>query len=149
MGQDILHTLDRYGALAWAGVLVVAFSVYWPLGLGVLAYLVWSGRLAFTSPKTGSGLGGGPSQTMAFASGPDLAPGRETLGAMAAEPSGNLAFDDYRRQALQRLDGDCREFQAFIDRLRTSRDRTEFEQFLAAKVQSVQAVDSAASVERP
>jgi hypothetical protein len=44
--------------------------------------------------------------------------------------SGNRAFDDYRAEALRRLEDEQREFKEFLKRLRVARDRTEFDQFM-------------------
>ena len=47
--------------------------------------------------------------------------------------SGNRAFDEYRAEALRRLEEEQREFMAFLDRLRHARDRAEFDQFMAER----------------
>ena len=52
-----------------------------------------------------------------------------TLGAM--RPTGNAAFDDYRRATLERLQEESREFGAFVERLRRAKDESEFEAFMA------------------
>ena len=46
-------------------------------------------------------------------------------------PSGNRAFDEYRADALRRLEEEQREFQEFLDRLRMAKDKAEFDQFMA------------------
>src|SRR5690606_33693305 len=48
MGSDmeLAAKLDDIGKPAWIGLMVLAFIVFWPLGLAVLAYLIWSGRMA-------------------------------------------------------------------------------------------------------
>ena len=46
-------------------------------------------------------------------------------------PSGNHAFDDYRREMLRRLEQDHTDFQSFLDRLRRAKDKAEFDQFMA------------------
>jgi hypothetical protein len=45
--------------------------------------------------------------------------------------SGNRAFDEYREEALRRLEEEEREFKEFLDRLRQAKDKTEFDQFMA------------------
>ena len=47
--------------------------------------------------------------------------------------SGNHAFDDYRKETLQRLEEEQREFREFLDRLRFAKDKTEFDQFMAER----------------
>ena len=49
------------------------------------------------------------------------------------EPSGNAAFDAYRAETLKRLDDEREAFSRFVTRLRESRDRAEFDQYLADK----------------
>ena len=47
--------------------------------------------------------------------------------------SGNRAFDDYRSETLKRLEEEQSEFKDFLARLRFARDRSEFDQFMAAR----------------
>ena len=47
--------------------------------------------------------------------------------------SGNRAFDDYRAETLKRLEEEQQEFKDFLARLRFARDRSEFDQFMAAR----------------
>ncbi len=47
--------------------------------------------------------------------------------------SDNLAFEDYRAEALRRLQEEQRDFESFLGRLRAAKDKEEFEQFLAAR----------------
>jgi hypothetical protein len=48
-------------------------------------------------------------------------------------PDGQSAFEDYRAETLRRLNNEQQEFQAFLGRLRTAKDRAEFEQFMAER----------------
>lgn len=47
--------------------------------------------------------------------------------------SGNEAFDEYRLATLQRLEEEHREFREFLSRLRTAKDKAEFDQFMAER----------------
>lgn len=47
-----------------------------------------------------------------------------------APSSGNRAFDEYRADALRRLEEEQREFKDFLDRLRHAKDKAEFDQFM-------------------
>jgi Protein of unknown function (DUF2852) len=47
--------------------------------------------------------------------------------------SGNQAFDEYRTETLQRLEGEQHEFQDFLCRLRQAKDKAEFDQFMAER----------------
>ena len=49
------------------------------------------------------------------------------------QPSGNAAFDGYRAETLKRLEEEQQEFASFLSRLRQSKDRAEFEQFMAER----------------
>ena len=47
--------------------------------------------------------------------------------------TGNRAFDEYRAEALRRLEDEQKEFTEFLDRLRKARDQNEFDQFMAER----------------
>ena len=61
-------------------------------------------------------------------------------------PSGNMVFDDYRRDMIRRLEQDHMDFQSFLDRLRRAKDKAEFDQFMAERGGSA---PPAEHVERP
>jgi tRNA A-37 threonylcarbamoyl transferase component Bud32 len=42
-------------------------------------------------------------------------------------------FDEYREETLQQLEEEQREFREFLQRLRRSRDRQEFDRYMAAR----------------
>ena len=44
--------------------------------------------------------------------------------------TGNRAFDEYRDEALRRLEGEANEFRDFLERLRMAKDRAEFDEFM-------------------
>jgi hypothetical protein len=118
--MQLVATLDEYGKPAWIIAMIAGFLLWWPVGLGVLAYLIWSGRmgcgnrmqwrdyLTSEARKFGSGM-------TAFGS------------------SGNRAFDEYREATLRRLEEEASEFQAFLQRLRHAKDKAEFDQFMAER----------------
>src|SRR4051812_11248960 len=51
--MPIAAKLDELGMPAWIALMVLSFVFYWPLGLAILAFLIWSGRM-------GCGMHGGP-----------------------------------------------------------------------------------------
>jgi hypothetical protein len=51
----------------------------------------------------------------------------------APRSSGNRAFDEYKEETLRRLEEEQREFREFLERLRFSKDRAEFDQFMAER----------------
>jgi hypothetical protein len=44
--------------------------------------------------------------------------------------TGNRAFDEYRDDALRKLEEEAGEFRSFLERLRSARDRAEFDEFM-------------------
>lgn len=44
--------------------------------------------------------------------------------------TGNRAFDEYRADALRKLEEEADEFRAFLERLRMARDRAEFDEYM-------------------
>jgi hypothetical protein len=130
--MPITAKLDEWGLPAWIALMVVAFIVWWPLGLMVLAFLIWSGRM-------GCGMHGGygrfENKLARMQEKMDRLRGRmEQRGGewwRSQSSSGNRAFDEYKEQTLQRLEEEQREFREFLDRLRFSKDRAEFDQFMA------------------
>jgi len=113
-------------------LMVLGFFVFWPLGLAMLAYILWGDRLPefrrsaegvrddFKRSFRGCGWQGRHEQRHGFGQ------------------SGNAAFDDYRAAELKRLDEERRkldeeraEFDAFVRNLRRARDQEEFDRFKA------------------
>ena len=121
----LMERLDDIPRPAWIALLVVSFIVFWPIGLALLIYLKWSGRM-FCSRRSRHGQWFGPD-------------GREARDEFRAwrgrhgwgrGGSGNVAFDEYREETLRKLDEEQREFRDFLDRLRAAKDRAEFDQFM-------------------
>ncbi len=122
---QVVATLDDYGRPAWIAVMVLGFILFWPIGLAILAYLLWSGRM-------GCGRHGEMTRwQQRMADKWDRGVERFGREARGFHSSGNRAFDDYREETLQRLEEEQREFRAFLDRLRKAKDKEEFDQFMA------------------
>ncbi len=51
----------------------------------------------------------------------------------SAGTSRHSAFDEYRQETLHRLDEEQGKFREFLEKLRKSRDRKDFEAFMAAR----------------
>ena len=119
--MPIVAKLDELGKPAWIALMVLAFIVYWPAGLAILAFLIWSGRMACWK-------GRGMSR---WHHGPGL--GSPGTWWQPHPSSGNRAFDEYRSETLQRLEEEQREFHEFLDRLRMAKDKSEFDQFMAER----------------
>lgn len=122
--DQVVARLDDLGKPAWIAAMVLSFIVFWPVGLAILAYLIWSGRM-------GCGRKG---EVAAWQSRVADKWGRRMerhgwhRGGFA--PSGNAAFDEYRQEALRRLEDEEREFREYLERLRMAKDREEFDRFM-------------------
>ena len=131
---EMVQRLDDWGLPAWIAVMVFGFAVFWPAGLAILAYLIWSGRMGCSGRNRDFG---NWQQRMsdrfergmrAWGDGSQ----RATPGfARGFQRTGNHAFDEYREQTLRRLEDEANEFTSFLDRLRAAKDRSEFDQFMA------------------
>ena len=114
--------LDDMGKPAWIALMVVSFWMFWPIGLAVLAYLIGSGRMACWKNERWE---------RKFQAKMDGLAERWGTWQRQAPSSGNRAFDEYRADALRRLEEEQREFKDFLDRLRHAKDKAEFDQFMA------------------
>ena len=118
--------MDEYGRGGWIAAMVLAFWVFWPLGLALLAFLLFSGRLRACGPN-----GAGRWHNMEGRGGWCGGGGRGRWG--RAPSSGNAAFDDYRAETLRRLEEEQQEFVEYLERLRRAKDKAEFDQFMAER----------------
>ncbi len=99
--------LDARGKGAWIAAMVLGFIFFWPVGLALLAYMIWSKRM-FSKSCTRSA--------------------RRSMTTMRT--SGNSAFDAYKADTLRRLEEEQHNFEAFLQRLREAKDKAEFDQFM-------------------
>jgi hypothetical protein len=123
--MELAARLDDYGKWAWIAVTVLGFIVFWPIGLAILAYLIWSGRMGFW--KCG---GAGRWENEESRRGGRHGRGRGWRGNGRQETSGNVAFDEYREETLRRLEEEQKEFRDFLERLRHAKDKAEFDAFM-------------------
>jgi len=122
----VLDRLDDIGKPAWIALMVLGFIVYWPVGLAVLAYLLWSGRMGCWKRAHFGRWHEDHADRRED-------PLRRWYGRNAPPPSGNRAFDAYREETLRRLEEEQREFGQFLDQLRFAKDKSEFDAFLAER----------------
>jgi len=109
---------------------VLGFIFWWPIGLALLFYTLWSGRMGCWGHYRHGGYPGGAWQG---AGAPPWTGWWKTWcssGERPAQSSGNRAFDEYRAETLRRLEEEQKEFGAFLDRLRFAKDKAEFDQFM-------------------
>lgn len=102
--------LDARGRGAWIAAMVLGFIFFWPVGLALLAYMIWSKRM-FSSSSRGSCRSVGRSMAM-------------------TRLTGNAAFDAYKADTLKRLQDEQASFESFLERLREAKDKSEFDAFM-------------------
>ncbi|WP_170399651.1 DUF2852 domain-containing protein [Ruegeria arenilitoris] len=101
--------MDDKGKGAWIAAMVLGFIFFWPVGLALLAYMIWSKRMFSKSCSRRKSW-------------------HSHMSAM--KPSGNSAFDTYKADTLARLEREQQDFEAFLRRLREAKDKAEFDQFM-------------------
>ena len=102
--------LDEWGRGAWIAAMVLGFVLAWPIGLALLFYMIWSGRMTCS--------------------------GKRKLSWRRSRPTGNSAFDEYREETLRRLEDEQGAFEGFLGNLRRAKDRAEFDQFMSERQDS-------------
>ena len=123
--MELAAKIDDIGKPAWFGLLIVTFFIFWPLGLALLAFLIWSGRM-------GCGNGRGERRFKGMGEARERVREAWWHGVRRRAPSsGNDAFDEYRDDMLRRLEEEQREFKSYLHRLRMARDKAEFDQFMS------------------
>lgn len=100
--------LDSKGKGAWIAAMVLGFVFFWPVGLALLFYMIWSKRMFNKSCRHSSA--------------------RHGFSAMTT--SGNSAFDAYKADTLRRLEDEQHSFESFLQRLRDAKDKAEFDDFM-------------------
>ena len=59
----------------------------------------------------------------------------------AAQSSGNTAFDAYKADTLRRLEDEQGKFEEFLQRLRDSKDKSEFDDFMDERAKKAKDTD--------
>lgn len=121
--MEIVAKMDGYGKPAWIALMVLGFILFWPIGLAILAYLIWSGRMGSWKNR---GAGRWHYEYGGWSCG-----GKRGSRRQRTAQSGNAAFDEYREQTLSRLEDEQKEFLDYLERLRQAKDKAEFDQFMA------------------
>lgn len=102
--------LDARGKPAWIAAMVLGFIFFWPVGLALLGYMIWSKRMFSSSSRSCS---------------------RNARHAVhMSRPTGNAAFDAYKADTLRRLEEEQGSFESFVERLRDAKDKSEFDAFM-------------------
>lgn len=115
---------------ATIALMVLGFVVFWPLGLAMLAYILFGDRLQDFKREANRKM--------------DQSPFRRWNGEWGRgscrnrfHETGNVAFDEWRRAELDRLEAERRkldetraEFDRYAAELRRAKDREEFDRFM-------------------
>jgi hypothetical protein len=114
---------------ATVALMVLGFMVFWPLGLAMLAYILFGEKFQNFKRDANQKVDG------AFA-------WCRTNGYSATATTGNVAFDDWRKAELERLDEERRrldemraDFDAYARELRRAKDQEEFDRFMRDRQQ--------------
>jgi len=99
--------LDERGKGAWIAAMILGFIFFWPVGLALLAYMIWSKNMFKGCSKT-----------------------RHSRQMRGMKTTGNHAFDAYKIETLRRLEEEQDAFESFLQRLREAKDKSEFDQFM-------------------
>lgn len=111
--------LDDKGKGAWIATMVLGFVFFWPVGIAILAYMIWSKRMCNSSS----------SRRKSWS--------RSVRTSMSS--TGNSAFDAYKSDTLARLEREQHDFEAFLTRLRESKDKVEFDAFMNERATATEA----------
>ena len=111
--------LDQRGKGAWIVAMVLGFIFFWPVGLALLAYMIW-GKNMFGKCAA-----------------------RKSYRHHGFKSSGNTAFDAYKAETLRRLQDEQENFEAFLQRLRDAKDKSEFDQFMDERAAKAKDADEA------
>jgi hypothetical protein len=109
-------------------LMIVGFAVFWPLGLAMLAWIIWGDEIGRKTEELKTQFKSFSDRAPNFGRGFQGGPFRDT---------GNVAFDEYRAQELKRLEEERRkldemrnEFETFLKELRRVKDQEEFDRFM-------------------
>ena len=115
---------------ATIALMVLGFIVFWPLGMAMLAYILFGDRLHAFKREANDKMDG---FYMSCRRG--CWPGRDRGG--WHRDTGNVAFDDWRKAELERIEEERRkldamreEFDNYLRELRRAKDQEEFDRFM-------------------
>ncbi|MBY6047166.1 DUF2852 domain-containing protein [Vannielia litorea] len=118
--------LDERGKGAWIAAMVLGFIFFWPVGLALLAYMIWSKRM-FSGKCAVRRSHHHEAHRMNRRHG--------------FRSSGNTAFDAYKAETLRRLEDEQDAFESFLERLRAAKDKQEFDAFMDDRAKAAQTSD--------
>jgi Protein of unknown function (DUF2852) len=121
---------------ATIALMVIGFMVFWPLGLAMLAYIIWGDRLEGFKRDANRATDG-------IFAGCRRASDKAHRWGHGSSRTGNVAFDEWREKELERLAEERRkldemleEFDNYARELRRAKDQQEFDRFMANRNKS-------------
>jgi len=114
---DLTNRFDGLPKGARIALMIGGFIIFWPVGLAILAYLIWSGEMSCSRRH-------GRSHNRGWSG----------HGSGRWQSTGNRAFDEYRDTTLKQLEEDQLEFSNFLDQLRRAKDQQEFDTFMSERM---------------
>ncbi|MFD1254516.1 hypothetical protein DEVEQU_01425 [Devosia equisanguinis] len=114
-------------------LMVIGFILFWPLGLAMLAYILWGEKFGGSAEKAQAYWNKGCSYMRNNNK-------RQGFGPARHASSGNAAFDDYRAEQMRRLeeerarlDAEIDAFHEYMANLNKAKDREEFDRFMSER----------------
>ncbi|HEX2215582.1 MAG TPA: DUF2852 domain-containing protein [Xanthobacteraceae bacterium] len=121
-------TRGRWSALNIV-LMIIGFAVFWPLGLAMLAWIVWGDEIGRRTSELKDQFRSFSDRAASFRPG--------AAGHGWRNETGNVAFDEYRERELKRIEEERRkldemrgEFESFLKELRRVKDQEEFDRFM-------------------
>lgn len=118
---------------ATIAMMIIGFMLFWPLGLGMLAYILWGERLDTMKTDINRATDGFASKMQG---GFGCRRGRSNYTAR----TGNVAFDDWRDEEISRLEEERskldemrHEFDEHLRELRRAKDQNDFDAFMKSR----------------
>ncbi len=115
-------------------LMVLGFILWWPLGLAMLAYIIWGENFDGSSEKAERWI----DEKKTWAK--KHRRNRHARCRGSHRGSGNAAFDDYRDEQLKRLEEERRRldeeisnFSDYMHNLHKARDREEFDRYMNSR----------------
>lgn len=115
-------------------LMILGFIFFWPLGLAMLAYIIWGEEMREMFKDIKSRV------DHEFKSSGCRHRRDRGLSSSGFAKTGNAAFDEYRKAELERLEEERRkleaeraEFEEFLVELRRAKDKEEFDRFMDAR----------------
>ena len=132
-----VHAVQSLIRPAWTpatiALTILGFMVFWPLGLAMIAYVIWGDRLEAFKVEANKATDGVIGQFRASG----MMKRAGGLHGTTFGRTGNVAFDDWRDDEMKRLDEKRAElarmeaeFADYQRELRRAKDREEFDRFL-------------------